>query len=116
MKETFFSILLLLFHCETKKVKEGRVYFGVGVPLQLECVPSAWHSVAFSSVPAEPLFSRATPAINWPDSCAVSLSWSEPEDEREKERGDGAKGKREGIKRTFGSRVCSQTQFTLCSK
>lgn len=53
--------------------------------LQLECVPSAWHCVALSSEPAEP-FSSATPAINWPDSFAVSMNWSEPG----RGRGDGA--------------------------
>lgn len=79
--------------------------------LQLECVPSAWHGVALSSEPAEP-FSGATPAMNWPDSSVDSMSRAG----LERDRKGGAVRKREGIKGTFGSIVCSQTQSTLCSK
>lgn len=60
--------------------------------LQLECVPSAWHGVVVSSEPAEP-FSSATPAINWPDISADSMSWSE----QERDRRDRAGGERERV-------------------
>lgn len=110
LKETFFYSPFLLWNKNIKS-KRGEfvsLCFVVGLRLQLECVPSAWHSVAFSTEPAEP-FSGATPVINWPDS---GESWSEPG----RNRGDGAGRKTEGIKGAFGSRVCSQTQSTLCSK
>lgn len=110
-RKLFFFFLLWNKNIKSKREEFVSLCFGVGVLLQLECVPSAWHSVTLSSEPAEP-FSSATPAINWPNCSAVSMSWSEPERDRE----DGAGRKGEGIKGTFGSIVCSQTQSTLCSK
>lgn len=94
----FYSPFFFFIVKQKHQVKEWRVCKSLfwSWSASTAGVPSAWHGVALSSEPAEP-FSGATPAINWPDSFAVSMSWSEPERERERRRRRTGQGEREGV-------------------